>query len=72
MPSWRGKFGNPTLWAKRFFDEMRGLDGDTGAKHLIGTYSEVVAEAAMESDAVLTDLDSPEALAALTDRDAQS
>lgn len=72
VPTWRGKFGNPTLWAKRFFDEMRGLDGDTGAKHLIGTYSEVVAEVAMDSDAVLTDLDSPEALAAFTDPSAQS
>ncbi len=68
VPSWRGKFGNPTLWARRFFDEMRALDGDTGAKHLIGAYSEVVAEVVMESDAVLADVDSPEALAALTDQ----
>ena len=72
VPSWRGKIGNPTLWAKRFFDEMCTLDGDTGAKHLIGTYGEVVVEVAMESDAVLTDLDSPEALAAFRDRDAPS
>ncbi len=72
VPSWQGKIGNPTLWAKRFFDEMCALDGDTGAKHLIGTYGEVVGEVAMESDAVLTDIDSPETLAAFRDRDALS
>ncbi len=32
MPSWDGKRGNPVLWAKRFFPEMREVEGDIGAR----------------------------------------
>ncbi len=67
-PSWcrpaHGKRGNPVLWGKRFFAEMRNLAGDVGARHLIGAYPEAVAEIEMASDGVLTDIDTPQALAA--------
>jgi molybdenum cofactor cytidylyltransferase len=49
----------------RFLAEMRGLAGDVGARHLIGVYPEAVAEVEMESDGVLTDIDTPQALARL-------
>jgi molybdenum cofactor cytidylyltransferase len=65
VPTRRGKRGNPVLWAKRFFSEMAGLAGDVGAKHLIGEHADLVAEVAMSDDAVLTDIDTPEALARL-------
>jgi len=65
VPTWNGKRGNPVLWDRRFFDEMATLAGDVGAKHLIGEHAELVAEVAMPDDAVLTDIDTPEALAAL-------
>jgi molybdenum cofactor cytidylyltransferase len=65
MPTWNGKRGNPVLWDRRFFGEMADLAGDVGAKHLIGEHAELVAEVAMPDDAVLTDIDTPEALAAL-------
>jgi molybdenum cofactor cytidylyltransferase len=65
VPTRRGKRGNPVLWASRFFAEMGQLAGDVGARHLIGEYSEFVAEVEMEDDAVLVDIDTPEALAAL-------
>ncbi len=65
VPTWNGKRGNPVLWDRRFFAAMADLAGDVGAKHLIGEHAELVAEVAMADDAVLTDIDTPEALAAL-------
>jgi molybdenum cofactor cytidylyltransferase len=65
VPTWNGKRGNPVLWDRRFFAEMANLAGDVGAKHLIGEHADLVAEVAMPDGAVLTDIDTPEALAAL-------
>lgn len=65
VPTWNGKRGNPVLWDRRFFPAMAELAGDVGAKHLIGEHAELVAEVAMSDDAVLTDIDTPEALATL-------
>jgi len=65
VPTRHGKRGNPVLWAKRFFAEMRSVAGDVGARHLIGAYPEAVSEVEMTSDGVLTDIDTPQALARL-------
>jgi molybdenum cofactor cytidylyltransferase len=65
VPTRRGKRGNPVLWSKRFFPEMAELAGDVGAKHLIGKHAELVAEVEMDDDAILVDIDTPEALEAL-------
>jgi molybdenum cofactor cytidylyltransferase len=64
VPTRHGKRGNPVLWAKRFIPEMAELAGDVGAKHLIGEH----AELEMDSDGVLVDVDTPDALAALRDK----
>lgn len=68
VPVWHGKRGNPVLWARRFFAEMQAVDGDVGARHLIGEHGDSVHEVEMESDAVLIDIDSPDALTALAGR----
>src|SRR6266404_953870 len=65
VPTRRGKRGNPVLWSSRFFPEMAALAGDVGAKHRIGEHAELVAEVEMDDDAVLVDIDTPEALDAL-------
>jgi molybdenum cofactor cytidylyltransferase len=70
VPTWRGKRGNPVLWAKRFFPEMQDVAGDVGARHLIGAYPELVAEIEMAGEGVLLDIDTPEALAAYLSRPA--
>jgi molybdenum cofactor cytidylyltransferase len=62
VPTRRGKRGNPVLWSSRFFPEMAAIAGDVGAKHLIGEHAELVAEVEMDDDAVLVDIDTPEAL----------
>ena len=65
VPTWRGKRGNPVLWARRFFEEMMDVSGDVGARHLIGTHSELVVEVEMKDDGVMIDVDTPDALAKL-------
>lgn len=65
VPTWRGKPGNPVLWARRFFMEMAEVKGDVGAKHLIGDHAEAVCEVEMTDAGVLLDIDTPAALSAL-------
>ena len=60
----RGKRGNPVLFASRFFAEMCDVEGDVGARHLIGAYADLVREVEMPDDGVLLDIDSPGALQA--------
>ena len=64
VPTVGGKRGNPVLWARRFFPEMVKLSGDSGAKHLIGEHTDLVCEVEMAGEAAITDIDTPEALAA--------
>jgi molybdenum cofactor cytidylyltransferase len=59
-----GKRGNPVLFARRFFPEIEGIEGDVGARGMIGAYPELVCEAEADDDAPLIDIDTPEALAA--------
>ena len=68
VPTRRGKRGNPVLWSRQFFPEMTGLAGDVGAKHLIGEHAELVVEVEMDDDAVLVDIDTPEALDAFREK----
>jgi molybdenum cofactor cytidylyltransferase len=64
VPTVAGKRGNPVLWARRFFAEMSKVEGDTGARHLIGEHADLVCEVEMTGEAAITDIDTPEALAA--------
>ncbi len=65
VPTRRGKRGNPVLLARRFFAELASVSGDIGARDLIAAHPEIVAEVEMEGDGVLTDIDTPQALARL-------
>jgi molybdenum cofactor cytidylyltransferase len=63
VPTRRGKRGNPVLFASRYFEEMSTVSGDVGARHLIGNHEDVSVELEIEDEAVLIDVDTPEALA---------
>jgi molybdenum cofactor cytidylyltransferase len=65
VPARHGKRGNPVIWARRFFGEMTAAGGDVGARHLFAAYPEAVVEVEMAGDGVLTDIDTPQALARL-------
>ncbi len=68
VPTYKGKCGNPVLWAARYFGEMQRLAGDVGARHLIGQHSDAVHEIECGDAAVTFDVDTPEALKSLTAR----
>ena len=70
VPTVGGKRGNPVLWDRRFFAEIAKVSGDTGAKHLIGEHADLVCEVEMTGEAAITDIDTPEALAAWRARSA--
>ena len=67
LPMRDGRRGNPVLWSRRFFAELQGLCGDTGAKAVITAYPEYAVEIEAEDDGVLIDLDTPAALTAWQD-----
>ncbi|MGD9536061.1 MAG: NTP transferase domain-containing protein [Alphaproteobacteria bacterium] len=64
VPTFKGKRGNPVLWAARYFPEIMRLSGDVGARHLIGSHAEAVYEIESPDRSVVLDLDTPEAFAA--------
>jgi molybdenum cofactor cytidylyltransferase len=64
VPTIEGKRGNPVVWSRRFFPELAALEGDVGARHVIGTYGEALVEVPADRTA-LVDIDTPEALSAL-------
>jgi molybdenum cofactor cytidylyltransferase len=74
VPTFDGKRGNPVLWSRSFFDALRDIQGDVGARHLIGENPEAVVKVEI-GPAVTLDLDTPEAMRAaggvLAERDAE-
>jgi molybdenum cofactor cytidylyltransferase len=69
VPVLDGKRGNPILWSARFFPDMASIQGDTGAKHLLGENAEWIAEVPVDDPAIFRDIDTPAALAALRSED---
>jgi molybdenum cofactor cytidylyltransferase len=65
VPTIGGQRGNPVLWSRRFFPDLMAIEGDIGARQLIGRYGEAVAEVPVTGGAALFDVDTPEALAGL-------
>jgi molybdenum cofactor cytidylyltransferase len=64
VPTIDGQRGNPVAWSRRFFPDLMAVEGDVGARHLIGRHAEAVTEVALNGKAALTDIDTPEALEA--------
>ena len=65
VPTFEDKRGNPVLWSRRFFPDLMAIEGDVGARHLIGRYGEAVVEVPVDGKAALVDIDTPEALRGL-------
>lgn len=55
-----GRPGHPVLFGRRFFELLRGLEGDRGARAVIEDYPEFVVDVALPGAAAATDLDTPE------------
>ncbi len=70
VPTRAGKRGNPVLFARHLFEDMRTVAGDVGARHLIGQHEDELVEVEMggDDDAIFIDVDTPEALTEITSR----
>jgi len=62
VPSIDGHRGNPVVWSRRFFPDLMAVQGDVGARGLIGSYAEAVVEVPVAGQGALTDVDTPESL----------
>lgn len=62
VPVRDGQRGNPILLAKHLFAKVASLQGDVGARAILADVSSEVIEIAVDDDAVLVDIDTPEAL----------
>ncbi len=58
-----GAPGNPVLFGRRFFEPLRGLEGDEGARSILAENADSVQLVRLASDASRIDLDTPEAWA---------
>ena len=52
------------LWHKRFFSSISGSLRGCWSRHLIGEYDDYVVDVEMNDNAVILDLDTPEAVQA--------
>jgi molybdenum cofactor cytidylyltransferase len=68
VPRWAGRRGNPVRWSRQHFAGLMALAGDVGGKALLAEFADDVTEIDAISDAVLDDIDTPAALAALRTR----
>jgi molybdenum cofactor cytidylyltransferase len=62
VPTFEGKRGNPVLWGRQHFIGIEGIEGDQGGRLLLDALSDEVVEVEVRTQAVLVDVDTPDAL----------
>ena len=68
VPMVEGRRGNPVLWARRFFPELRHLEGDSGARQILSANRDAVVEIPVATRGAAIDVDTAEDLATLADQ----
>jgi molybdenum cofactor cytidylyltransferase len=68
VPVSGGRRGNPVLWPARYFEEMKGLSGDRGARALLSVHAESVYELEINDQAIFIDVDTREILGEVRER----
>jgi molybdenum cofactor cytidylyltransferase len=63
VPVFDRKFGNPVLWGAEHFNALLACEGDRGARSLLEKLRDDVVEISVESQSIILDADTPEALA---------
>lgn len=66
LPTWDGRRGHPVRWPRAAFPRLLGLAGDVGGRAVMEDFTPTLVPA--PSDAILDDIDTPAALAALRAR----
>jgi len=68
VPVKDGRRGNPILWPRSFFAEMKAVEGDVGARDVLRRHADQIDHVAFDDDAIFADVDTPEALTGLAGR----
>ena len=58
-PAYRGERGHPVGFARRFLDDLRGLRGDAGARHILKRHPDWITLYEVDDPGVLRDIDQP-------------
>jgi molybdenum cofactor cytidylyltransferase len=59
VPSCQGQRGNPTIFSRRFYDQIFAIRGDTGAREIIDNYPAQVLNVETDDPAFFSDIDTP-------------
>lgn len=62
VPMYEGRRGNPVLWPREYFDEIRALEGDRGAQSLLAGHADRVVPVEIDDEAIFLDVDTPQDL----------
>ncbi len=62
VPTHKGEWGNPVLWGQEHFGRLASLEGDKGARSLIGDLKSEATDVETADAGILQDADTPEAL----------
>lgn len=65
VPSFLGRRGAPTLFARTFFPQLSKLSGDAGGRQILHAHAGDILTVPLASEAALLDIDRPEDLAAI-------
>lgn len=64
VPVCNGRRGHPVVFGRAYFPEILSTAADIGARGVVRAHDEAVRQVGIDDDAILTDLDTPESLAA--------
>jgi xanthine dehydrogenase accessory factor len=59
FPQFRGRQGHPVLWSRAFFDDLRNLQGDSGAKAVLDRNRSLALAVPVTDAGVCLDIDTP-------------
>ena len=68
FPTYDGRRGNPVIFGRAFFAELRRLEGDVGGRAIVAAHKEAIRAVAVDTPAIFDDADTPETFAALLAR----
>lgn len=63
LPANQGRQGHPVIFSSRYYDEIRAMTGDRGARALIDEHPANVVEVSVSDDGIFRDIDLPEDVA---------
>ena len=68
IPEYRGLKGNPVIWGRSYISQLKELSGELGGRKLFKKYLKEINSVEINSDCIISDVDTSEALDLLVKR----